>query len=44
MEQRKIEEEELGKKALADMQKREKDRQSNPGATLNGPFQLGTPD
>lgn len=43
MEQRRIEEEELGKKALADMQKRDKDRASNPGATLSGPFQLGIP-
>ena len=25
------------------MQKRETERQANPGATLNGPFQLGTP-
>jgi len=43
MVQRRIEEEELGKKALEDMQKRDKDRQSSTGATLNGPFQLGTP-
>jgi DNA polymerase-3 subunit alpha (Gram-positive type) len=43
MKQRKLEEDELGKKALADMQKRDTDRQNNPGATLNGPFQLGTP-
>jgi DNA polymerase-3 subunit alpha (Gram-positive type) len=43
MEQRRQEEDELGKKALADMQKRDKDRQSSSGPTLNGPFQLGTP-
>lgn len=43
MEQRRLEEEELGKKALADMQKRDKDRQSSSGPALNGPFQLGTP-
>lgn len=43
MEQRRREEEELGKKALADMQKRDKDRQSSSGPALNGPFQLGTP-
>lgn len=41
MEQRRLEEEELGKKALADMQKRDKERQSSSGASLNGPFQLG---
>ncbi|WP_019413989.1 PolC-type DNA polymerase III [Paenisporosarcina sp. TG20] len=43
MKQRTLEEEELGKKALADMQKRESNRQSNPSGTLNGPFRLGIP-
>lgn len=41
MEQRRLEEEELGKKALADMQKRDKERASSSGPTANGPFQLG---
>jgi len=40
MEQRKIEEEEMAKKALADMKKRETDRVDNGVPT--GPFQMGT--
>lgn len=40
MEQRKIEEEEMAKKALADMKKRETDRADN--GVPAGPFQMGT--
>ncbi len=44
LEQRRLEEEELGKKALEDLQKREQDRQSSGGdQDADGPFQLGTP-
>ncbi|ALC85996.1 DNA polymerase III [Bacillus sp. FJAT-22090] len=44
LEQRKLEEEELGKKALVDLQKREQDRQENGAdGAADGPFQLGIP-
>ncbi|WP_298471198.1 PolC-type DNA polymerase III [uncultured Psychrobacillus sp.] len=42
LEQRRMEEEQLGKKALEDMQKRDS-RQDSGEASEDGPFQLGTP-
>ncbi|MEG0381422.1 MAG: PolC-type DNA polymerase III, partial [Kurthia sp.] len=43
--QRRIEEEEISKKAVLDMQKREKERQDNPSGVdvSDRPFQLGIP-
>ena len=43
LEQRKIEEEEIGKKALNDLQKREQERGDGGDDAIDGPFQLGTP-
>lgn len=45
LEQRRIEEEEISKKAVEDLQKREKERQQNPDGidVSNQPFQLGIP-
>ncbi|GEK30963.1 DNA polymerase III PolC-type [Kurthia zopfii] len=45
MAQRRIEEEAISKKAVEDMQKREKERQNNPEGidVSNQPFQLGLP-
>ncbi|WKA53506.1 PolC-type DNA polymerase III [Planococcus shixiaomingii] len=40
MEERRLQEEEMAKKALADMKKRETDRKEN--GTPSGPFQMGT--
>ncbi|MBO1910487.1 PHP domain-containing protein, partial [Microvirga sp. 3-52] len=42
LKQRQLEEEEMGRQALADMQKREQNRKEN-GDAPSGPFQLGTP-
>ena len=43
LEQRRLEEENLGKKALEDMQKRDQNRQENGNQNADGPFQLGVP-
>ena len=43
LEQRRIEEEKLGQKALEDMQKRDQNRQENGSQSSDGPFQLGVP-
>ncbi|WP_277584198.1 PolC-type DNA polymerase III [Psychrobacillus antarcticus] len=43
LEQRRLEEEKLGQKALEDMQKRDQNRQENGSSNANGPFQLGVP-
>ncbi|QUG41120.1 PolC-type DNA polymerase III [Psychrobacillus sp. INOP01] len=43
LEQRRIEEEKLGQKALEDMQKRDQNRQENGNQNTDGPFQLGVP-
>ena len=43
LEQRRIEEEKLGQKALEDMQKRDQNRQENGNSNADGPFQLGVP-
>lgn len=43
LRERQLEEEEMGRKALADMQKREQNRKDNGDAPPSGPFQLGTP-
>jgi DNA polymerase III subunit alpha, Gram-positive type len=43
LRERQLEEEEMGRKALADMQKREQNRKENGDAPPSGPFQLGTP-
>ncbi|MEK3994512.1 PolC-type DNA polymerase III [Psychrobacillus sp. FSL K6-2365] len=43
LEQRRLEEEMLGQKALEDMQKRDQNRQENGNQNTDGPFQLGVP-
>lgn len=43
LEQRRLEEEKLGQKALEDMQKRDQNRQENGDQIADGPFQLGVP-
>lgn len=43
LEQRRLEEEMLGQKALEDMQKRDQNRQENGNQNSDGPFQLGVP-
>ena len=43
LKERQLEEEEMGRKALADLQKREQNRKENGDAPPSGPFQLGTP-
>ena len=43
LEQRRLEEEILGQKALDDMQKRDQNRQENGNQNADGPFQLGVP-
>ena len=43
LEQRRLEEEKLGQKALEDMQKRDQNRQENDNQNTDGPFQLGVP-
>ncbi|MEK5206607.1 PolC-type DNA polymerase III [Psychrobacillus sp. FSL H8-0510] len=43
LEQRRLEEEMLGQKALEDMQKRDQNRTENGNQNTDGPFQLGVP-
>lgn len=43
LEQRRLEEEMLGQKALEDMQKRDQNRQESGDQNSDGPFQLGVP-
>ena len=43
LEQRRLEEEALGKKALLDLQNREQNRQEAGDNVADGPFQLGVP-